>query len=187
MDADGFVQSDWILLGASFALFVLGVFVLGRGNRGGPLGLNIWSWNAFGTFAIFTGIGISFAWMAVNIEDGYLWEDLSTEVMNIIGVVAGVTLTVALLAASQFSEDGPVPDWGKALFGVLAFGLLFASALTISVTTLYNTSFEGEFLFLTMPLFPMDAYIATIWAAVLLGLAGGALKALVGDVRSTTQ
>ena len=56
MDADGLVTNDWILLGSCFALFVLGIFVLGRGNKSGPLGLNLWSWNAFGSFAIFLSI-----------------------------------------------------------------------------------------------------------------------------------
>jgi len=174
-------NADWILIVGSLALIAIGIFVFGRGTSSkGPFGLDLWSGTAFGAFTLSTGIGLFFAWLSLNTDSGMI-EALSYP--EFYGLVAGVFLTVAVLSGSQFSDNGPVPGWAKNIAGVIGFGILFASGLTISVTALYNTSFVGEFMGVSMPLFPMDAYLATIWSAVLLGLAGAALKGLIGDAK----
>lgn len=174
-------QTDYITLGVGLITILAGIYILGRREADGAWGLGLWDARIFATFLTFTGIGILSMWTANS-------ETFDSVAVNEgIGFLAAITLTVAAVSASVFDKDAPLPKWTKNLVALLGLGILFASGLTTTVQAFYNTDFAGEFLGVTMPLFPMDAFLASIWAAGLLSLCGAALLGLVSSAKELAE
>jgi len=171
---------DYQVIGASILLVLTGVYIAGRREADGMWGLGLWDARVFATFLTFFGIGVLSMW-------GSRYEEVTTNWSEVLGLLAGITFTVAVIAGSAFDKDAPIPDVAKNLVALLGLGLLFASGLTITVQAFYNPDFTGEFLAISMPLFPMDAFLASIWAAGLLSLCGAALLGLVASARKLEE
>lgn len=184
-------NEDYITIGVSVVTILAGVYILGRREADGAWGLGLWDARVFAAFLTFTGIGIIAMWFAnlggnpIGI-DARAFED-QPELLEAVGFIAGLSFTVAAVSASVFDKDAPLPGWAKNLVALLGLGILFASGLTITVQSFYNADFAGDFLGITMPLFPMNEFIASIWTAGLLSLCGAALLGLVANVRETVE
>ena len=190
MDGTTFVNEDYITIGVAFLSIILGVYILGRREADGAWGLGLWDARIFAAFLTFLGLGIAGAWLSNNLEAGNLVDVLGEDAANaadIVGFLTGLALTVAVVSASMFDKQAPLPSWAKNLTALLGLGLLFASGLTITVQSFYNADFAGEFLMLEMPLFPMNEFLASIWTAGLLSLCGAALLGLIADAREVVE
>ncbi len=190
MDGTVFENADYITLAVSVISFILGIYVLGRREASGSWGLGLWDARVFASFLVFLGIGVSGMWFSNNLADGNLVDmfgEDSPEWANAIGFITGISLTVAVITASMFDKEAPIPSVAKNLVALLGLGMLFASGLTITVTEFYNPDFTGEFLMNNMPLFPMNEFLASIWTAGLLSLCGAALLGVVSDAKELTE
>ena len=170
---------DYQVIAASILLILTGVYIAGRREADGVWGLGLWDARVFATFLTFCGVGVLAMWGSE--------ESTSANWSEALGFLAGITFTVAVIAGSAFDKDAPVPDWARNLFALLGLGLLFASGLTITVQSFYNADFSGDFLGITMPLFTMNEFLASIWAAGLLSLCGAALLGLVASARKLEE
>lgn len=175
-----FTTTDWTFFGVGIALLVLGIFVAGRKNEDGPLGLMLWSGTNFSTFCLSAGLGILGMWLSTRLDEGMLVEflgDGSTDWANTIGLFTGLCLTLAVLVGSMLDKRAPVPSWTGGAIALVGFTILFASGLTITVQEFYNADFTPGWDWI--PLFPMNAFFASIWTTALLGLATASLNGII--------
>jgi hypothetical protein len=177
------INADYYMIGAAFAMVFLGWYVLGSrdSDRGGVFKTGLWDATDFGMVAIFGGVGVLLTWFARNAADGQLNDmfggaDAANDIALYVGVFAGIAFTVAVWRAVKLKVG---PKWIRNIVGVAGWGLLFASGITTTVQHFYTPDFAGEFLFVSMPLFPMEPFLSSIWAATLLTLCGAAFRDLV--------
>ena len=184
-------NTDYITIGASIVTILAGIYILGRREADGAWGLGLWDARIFAAFLTFMGIGILAMWVAnlagSSTDSAARALEDQPMLINAMGFIAGLAFTIAAVSASVFDKNAPVPDWGKNLVALLGLGILFASGLTITVQSFYNEDFTGEFLGVTMPLFPMNEFLASIWTAGLLSLCGAALLGLVSNAREVVE
>ena len=100
-------------------------------------------------------------------------------------MLSSLVLAAAIASASVYSKDSPVPQVFGLIVGAIGWGILFGSALTISVTELYNESYVP--VWDQYPLFPMNEIYAVIYATVLLSITSAAVVAIVRQVRGASE
>lgn len=184
-------NTDYITIGVSIITILAGIYILGRREADGAWGLGLWDARIFAAFLTFFGLGMLAMWFSnlgglVGDYEARMFED-QPELLETIGFLAGLFFTIAAISASVFDKEAPLPNWMRNLVALLGLGVLFASGLTITVQAFYNADFSGEFLGITMPLFPMNEFLASIWTAGLLSLCGAALLGVVSNAREAVE
>lgn len=174
-----FTNSDWTMASVGFFVIVLG-FVL-SGRKESWAGAFLWSPRNFATFLILFGFGVLGMWLSNTLEDGLLETilfDGANEWANTIGLLTGLSFTGAVIVATTVRGNN-LPKVSGAVVGAIGFTVLFASGLTITVQSFYNDAFDGGSWADIMPLFPMNEFIAMVWATATLGLAVVAANGIV--------
>tara|TARA_B100000579_G_scaffold426027_1_gene432644 strand:+ start:4225 stop:4815 length:591 start_codon:yes stop_codon:yes gene_type:complete len=193
MDGTEFVTMDWVVFIGGVVSILAAFFVAGRGGgsngQDGPFGLYLWDARTFSSFLFFAGLGTLGMWLAVNMDEGNLVDILgenAPDYANFVGLLTGLAYTAAVLSAGMFAPDAPLPKWVGAAVSAIGFTILFASGLTITVSSFYNAEFTGGTWAEWMPLFPMNEFVASVWTAVLLALSAAAVNGIIAGMKEVS-
>jgi hypothetical protein len=180
-----FTTTDWTIFGLGITLLAIGIFLSGQKMK---TVLMVWDRRNFVGFSTMMGLGLLGAWLAVRLDEGnldFLFDADVSGSANLFGMLSSLVLAAAIASASIYSKDSPIPQVFGVMLGAVGWGILFGSALTISVQQLYNDAYVP--VWDAYPLFPMNEIYAAVYATVLLSITSAAVVAIVNHVRGASE